>query len=106
MVSTSIKQDPDKVYQSGDAYRCFCTHTELDQTRKRLQDSGSKMTYDRTCLKMTDEEVARRIRAGEKHTVRVNVRFDHPPNIRHHLLNPYKGYEFSATIFFLGLDIW
>ncbi|KIM29155.1 hypothetical protein M408DRAFT_306041 [Serendipita vermifera MAFF 305830] len=61
-----------KLLESGDAYRCFCTHAELDQKKKDLQESGSTMTYDRTCLKMTDEEVARRVRAGKKHIIRIN----------------------------------
>ncbi|KAG8917133.1 Glutamate--tRNA ligase mitochondrial, partial [Tulasnella sp. 408] len=38
-------------------------------TRERLARMRSNATYDRTCLHLTDEEVARRVKAGEKHVV-------------------------------------
>jgi glutamyl-tRNA synthetase len=34
---------------------------------------GSNATYDKSCLHLTEEEVARRVRAGEKSIVRLNV---------------------------------
>ena len=34
---------------------------------------GSNDTYDKTCLHLTEEEVARRVKAGEKSVVRLNV---------------------------------
>ncbi|KAG6866144.1 hypothetical protein C0991_008097 [Blastosporella zonata] len=40
--------------------------------RERLARSGSNKTYDKTCLHLTEEEVARRVRAGEKSVVRLN----------------------------------
>lgn len=63
--------------QSGYAYRCFCSPDKLADTRERLARTGSNSTYDKTCLHLTDEEVARRVRAGEKSIVRLNVRFQH-----------------------------
>ena len=36
--------------------------------------TGSNATYDKTCLNLTDEEVVRKVRAGEKSIVRLNVR--------------------------------
>ena len=59
--------------QSGHAYRCFCSPDKLADTRERLARTGSNSTYDKTCLHLTDEEIARRVRAGEKSTVRLNV---------------------------------
>ena len=35
---------------------------------------GSNETYDKACLLLTEEEVARRVKAGEKFVVRLNVR--------------------------------
>lgn len=64
-------------FQSGHAYRCFCTPDQLSVKRERLARSGSNLTYDKTCLHLTEEEVARRVRAGEKSVVRLNVR-SHP----------------------------
>lgn len=56
--------------QTNQAYRCFCTSTELAQIKEDLRKRGSPNTYDRTALRLTDEEVARKIKAGEKHVVR------------------------------------
>lgn len=58
--------------ESGYAYRCFCSPDKLADTRERLARTGSNSTYDKTCLHLTDEEVARRVRAGEKSIVRLN----------------------------------
>ncbi|KAL1714692.1 hypothetical protein EV715DRAFT_257035, partial [Schizophyllum commune] len=66
------KHHADKLLESGHAYRCFCTPDELNDTRERLARQGSNTTYDRRCMHLTDEEVHRRIRAGHKHTIRIN----------------------------------
>lgn len=60
--------------QQRHAYRCFCSPDSLAETRARLLSLGSNATYDRKCLHLTDEEVHRRLRAGEKHVVRLLVR--------------------------------
>ncbi|KAL0950568.1 hypothetical protein HGRIS_007370 [Hohenbuehelia grisea] len=61
-----------KLLDSGHAYRCFCSPDKLTSTREKLARSGSNSTYDKACLHLTDEEVARRVRAGEKSVVRLN----------------------------------
>ncbi|KAK2464603.1 hypothetical protein APHAL10511_003392 [Amanita phalloides] len=61
-----------RLLQSGHAYRCFCSPDTLTDTRERLARSGSNITYDKRCLHLTDEEVARRVRAGHKSTIRLN----------------------------------
>ncbi|KAI0344028.1 glutamyl-tRNA synthetase [Trametopsis cervina] len=61
-----------KLIESGRAYRCFCSPDKLAQTREKLARTGSNATYDKTCLHLTEEEVARRGRAGEKSVVRLN----------------------------------
>jgi glutamyl/glutaminyl-tRNA synthetase len=69
-----MKLRPDLwVLQSGHAYRCFCSPDKLAATREKLARSGSNSTYDKACLYLTDEEVTRRVRAGEKSIVRLNV---------------------------------
>lgn len=60
-------------FQSGHAYRCFCSPDVLTETREKLARAGSSTSYDRRCLHLTDEEVARKVKAGEKHIVRFNV---------------------------------
>ncbi|KAI8983303.1 glutamyl-tRNA synthetase [Trametes punicea] len=61
-----------RLLESGHAYRCFCSADKLTAIREKLARTGSNSTYDKTCLHLTEEEVARRVRAGEKFIVRLN----------------------------------
>jgi glutamyl-tRNA synthetase len=60
-------------FQTGNAYRCFCSPDVLTETREKLARAGSSASYDRRCLHLTEEEVVRKVKAGEKHIVRFNV---------------------------------
>ncbi|KAF5312707.1 hypothetical protein D9619_003696 [Psilocybe cf. subviscida] len=62
-----------KLLDSGHAYRCFCSPDTLAEAKTRLARAGSSASYDRKCLHLTEEEVARRVRAGEKNVVRFNA---------------------------------
>jgi glutamyl/glutaminyl-tRNA synthetase len=59
--------------QLGHAYRCFCSPDKLAMTREKLARMGSNATYDKSCSNLTDEEVSRRVKAGEKHIIRMKV---------------------------------
>jgi len=48
---------------------------KLTEIRERLARAGSNSSYDKTCLHLSDEEVARKVKAGEKYIVRINVSF-------------------------------
>ncbi|KAI9460137.1 glutamyl-tRNA synthetase [Lactarius psammicola] len=61
-----------QLLDGGHAYRCFCSPDRLAQTRERLARAGLNSTYDKHCLSLSSEEVARRVRAGEKNVVRLN----------------------------------
>ncbi|KAJ7475708.1 hypothetical protein FB451DRAFT_253988 [Mycena latifolia] len=61
-----------KLLSSGHAYRCFCSMDTLTALREHFARTGSSQSYDRRCLHLTEEEVARRVRAGEKNVVRLN----------------------------------
>ncbi|CEL59969.1 glutamyl-tRNA synthetase [Rhizoctonia solani AG-1 IB] len=61
-----------RLLDSGHAYRCFCGPERLSDTKEKLQKLGSNSTYDRACLNLSEEEISRRVRAGEKHVVRLN----------------------------------
>ncbi|EKM76990.1 hypothetical protein AGABI1DRAFT_108396 [Agaricus bisporus var. burnettii JB137-S8] len=61
-----------KLLESGHAYRCFCSADRLTETREKLARTGSNATYDKACLHLTDEEVARRVKAGQKSIIRLN----------------------------------
>ncbi|KAH8111483.1 glutamyl-tRNA synthetase [Phellopilus nigrolimitatus] len=61
-----------KLIQNGHAYHCFCTASHLSDVRDKLKKLGSNATYDKACLHLSEEEVARRKRAGEKYVIRLN----------------------------------
>ncbi|KAF7330452.1 tRNA-synt-1c domain-containing protein [Mycena venus] len=61
-----------KLLASGHAYRCFCSMDTLSEIREKFARTGSSQSYDKRCLHLTEEEAARRVRAGEKHIVRLN----------------------------------
>jgi len=61
-----------RLIDSGHAYRCFCSQDKLATTREKLARTGSNSTYDKSCLNLTEEEVGRRVRAGERFVVRLN----------------------------------
>ncbi|KAL0563947.1 Glutamate--tRNA ligase mitochondrial [Marasmius crinis-equi] len=61
-----------KLVETRQAYRCFCSQDKLASIRERLARLGSNNTYDKTCLHLTEEEVARKVKAGEKFTIRLD----------------------------------
>ncbi|KAL5534809.1 hypothetical protein ACEPAG_1273 [Sanghuangporus baumii] len=67
-----------RLVQRGHAYHCFCTPVQLGNIKTKLAKSGLNATYDKRCLHLSDEEVARRKRAGEKFVIRLND--ESPPN--------------------------
>jgi glutamyl-tRNA synthetase len=58
---------------SGHAYRCFCTPERLEEMRRAQAAAHQPPRYDRTCCRLTTDEVARRLAAGEAFTVRLKV---------------------------------
>ncbi|KAF9649054.1 Nucleotidylyl transferase [Thelephora ganbajun] len=61
-----------KLIDASYAYQCFCSPGKLATTREKLARTGSNVTYDKSCLSLTDEEVAGRVKAREKHVIRMN----------------------------------
>ncbi len=57
-----------KLVEQGDAYYCFCTKERLEGIHK-----NGATKYDKHCLSLSKEEVARRIAAGEKYVIRQNI---------------------------------
>ncbi|KAJ7650416.1 hypothetical protein FB45DRAFT_887895 [Roridomyces roridus] len=62
-----------KLLLSGQAYRCFCSVDTLTALREKFARTGSGQSYDRRCLHLPEEEVARRVRAGETYVVRLDT---------------------------------
>jgi glutamyl-tRNA synthetase len=67
------KEYIDRLLDSGNAYRCFCTPEELQAKREEAQKNKADYRYDRTCLNLPSEEVQSKIDAGMPFVVRVKV---------------------------------
>jgi len=61
------------VLRSGNAYYCFCSPELLDSKRKEAAARKTDFKYDRTCLKLSPDEVKRRLESGERAAVRFKV---------------------------------
>lgn len=62
-----------QLLESGHAYPCFCTAERLDAMRKQQEARHQAPMYDRACLRLPQEEVARRIAGGEPHVLRMKI---------------------------------
>ena len=60
-----------RLIAAGHAYPCFCTAERLDAMRKAAAGQKLSTKYDRACLGMLPEEVARRKAAGVPHVIRL-----------------------------------
>ncbi|MBQ7235819.1 MAG: glutamate--tRNA ligase [Clostridia bacterium] len=58
-----------KLVELGGAYYCFCTPERIET----LKDDAGNMRYDKHCLKLSKEEVEKRIASGEPYVIRQNV---------------------------------
>ncbi len=57
----------------GHAYYCFCTPERLEELRKRQVAEKLNPGYDRHCRNLPQEEVAKRLKAEERHVIRMKV---------------------------------
>lgn len=57
----------------GQAYHCFCTPQRLDEVRRARELAKLKGRYDRHCRNLSPDEVAARLAAGDRHTVRLKL---------------------------------
>jgi len=62
-----------KFMESGHGYHCFCTQEELAAAREKAKQEKGPMKYNRKCLSLTKDEVAKRLEAGEKAAIRVRI---------------------------------
>lgn len=63
----------DQLVEAGKAYPCFCTKERLDEVRKQQQLAKMQTKYDRTCLKLSEEERKAKIEAGDEHVIRMHI---------------------------------
>lgn len=59
--SDIYKKSLDYLIQHNFVYRCFCTQDELEKKRKRQQALKQPPRYDKSCLKLTKDEIAKKL---------------------------------------------
>ncbi|MFA6131575.1 MAG: glutamate--tRNA ligase [Patescibacteria group bacterium] len=59
--------------ERGSAYYCFCSEERLETMHKELALAKLPPKYDRTCLRLTPEEIQAKLAAGEKYVIRLRI---------------------------------
>ena len=67
------KKYADELVQKGHAYHCFCTPERLQEMRKQQELQKKAPMYDRHCLQLSKEDVDAKLKAGERHVIRMKV---------------------------------
>lgn len=87
-------QHAQKLLDEGKAYHCFCTSERLDQMRKFQEKSKMPPKYDRTCLRLSAEEVRKNLDNKVPYVLRMKV----PDNATVHFTDLIRGeVEFAST---------
>lgn len=63
----------DELLAKGHAYYCFCTRERLEQMRKDQEVKHQPPMYDKTCLKLSKQEIDRKFNEGIPHTIRMKI---------------------------------
>jgi glutamyl-tRNA synthetase len=67
------RQAAQKLLESGHAYKCFCTHEELENKREEARKRKDDYHYDGTCRNRSAEEIGRLEEEGRAYVVRFKV---------------------------------
>jgi glutamyl-tRNA synthetase len=62
-----------QLIERGAAYYCYCSLDELKAKREAAEKAGGGWIYDRTCLNLSADEIARREGEGRPRAVRVRI---------------------------------
>ena len=60
----------ERLVRSGHAYYCYCSPDELRAQREAAESKGEGWTYNRTCLRLPPDEIARREAASAPRAIR------------------------------------
>jgi nondiscriminating glutamyl-tRNA synthetase len=64
------KKHIDELLAEGKAYHCFCSAERLEEMRNEQAANKQAPRYDRACRNLSQEEVDKKIAAGEKFVIR------------------------------------
>lgn len=62
-----------QLIKSGNAYYCFCAPERLEEMRDEQMAKKQAPMYDRTCLKLSSEEIEKKIKTGEEYVIRQKI---------------------------------
>lgn len=67
------KKYAEELIAKGHAYYCFCTPERLSEMRIDQEANHMPPMYDGLCKKLDPKEAKKRVAAGERHVIRLNV---------------------------------
>lgn len=67
------KKAAETLIESGNGYHCFCSPERLAEMRKEQEERGEPSRYDRTCLALSKDEVAKRLQDQTPYVIRMKV---------------------------------
>jgi glutamyl-tRNA synthetase len=70
------RQYAEELIAKNHAFYCFATAEELDEMRRKQQARGETPQYDGRGLLLSNEEVQRRLAAGEPYVIRMKIPID------------------------------
>lgn len=88
-----------QLQNSGHIYRCFCTAEELDAERSRAKTNKKPYVYSRTCLRLSDDEIAKKIAQSAPFTYRFKV--PHESLVFHDLIRGPVEFDLSLLSDFI-----
>lgn len=62
-----------ELVKKGSAYHCFCTSEQLEVMRRNQEAHKEPPRYDKTCTRLSPDEVRARLSSGTPHVIRFNV---------------------------------
>ncbi len=62
-----------ELLDKGIAYRCFCSSERLEKMREDQLKNKQQPKYDRTCLRLTEEEIQKKLDNNEKFVIRMKI---------------------------------
>jgi glutamyl-tRNA synthetase len=71
--SELYEKETQKLIDNGYAYPCFCSTERLNDLRKSQMENKETPKYDGFCTKLNTDEVAQKIKNGEKHVYRLKI---------------------------------
>jgi len=74
------KKALDQLIEKQAVYRCFCTTDELEKKRQRQISLRMAPRYDRTCMKLSQQEIQKKLDAGMPFIWRMKL--DHDKTVR------------------------